>query len=284
MTIEQLIRLAILLSIMLIVISFALSATWRDATSLFRNPMLLLKSLLAMNVILPLFAATLVGIFSLRPAVAVALICVSVSPVPPFLPLKQLKLVGQQDYVYGLLGASSLLTIVLAPLSIMLIALAFSRDSHISPIGIARMVALTVLTPFAVGLIIHRLNPNFAVRVGPIAGKAGMVLLVVAFVPVLIKMWSPMIGLIGDGTLLAIIAFVLVGLAVGHLLGGPDPRYRTVLALATATRHPGVAMVIAAGASLEGSKLVAPALILYLLVSAIASAPYTRWRKRMHEA
>jgi bile acid:Na+ symporter, BASS family len=236
-----------------------------------------------MNVIMPLFAAALVGIFSLRPAVAIALIAVSVSPVPPFLPVKQLKLVGQQDYVYGLLGASSLLTMVLAPLSILLIGLAFSKDTHISPIAIGRMVALTVFAPFAVGLVIHRLNPTLAVRAAPIASKVGAVLLVVAFVPVLIKMWSPMIGLIGDGTLLAIIAFVLVGLAVGHLLGGPDPRYRTVLALATSTRHPGVAMVIA-GASLEGAKLVAPALILYLLVSAIASAPYARWRKRMHEA
>jgi bile acid:Na+ symporter, BASS family len=281
MTVEQLIRLAILLSIMLIVISFSLSATWRDATCLFRNPSQLLRSLLAMNVIMPLFAAALVGIFSLRPAVAIALIAVSVSPVPPFLPVKQLKLVGQQDYVYGLLGASSLLTMVLAPLSILLIGLAFSKDTHISPIAIGRMVALTVFAPFAVGLVIHRLNPTLAVRAAPIASKVGAVLLVVAFVPVLIKMWSSMIALIGDGTLLAIVAFVVVGLAVGHLLGGPDPRSRTVLALATATRHPGVAMVISA-VSVEGSKLVAPALILYLLVSAIASAPYSQWRKRMH--
>jgi bile acid:Na+ symporter, BASS family len=281
MTVEQLIRLAILLSIMLIVISFSLSATWRDATCLFRNPSQLLRSLLSMNVIMPLFAATLAGIFSLRPAVAIALIAVSVSPVPPFLPVKQLKLVGQQDYVYGLLGASSLLTIVLAPLSILLIGLAFSKETHISPIEIGRMVGLTVFAPFAVGLLIHHLNPTFAVRAAPIANKVGTVLLVVAFVPVLIKMWAPMIALIGDGTLLAIIAFVIVGLAVGHLLGGPDPRSRTVLALATATRHPGVAMVISA-ASVEGSKLVAPALILYLLVSAIASAPYSQWRKRMH--
>jgi bile acid:Na+ symporter, BASS family len=174
-----------------------------------------------------------------------------------------------------------LLCVVLAPLTILLISLAFSRDAHISPLAIGRMVGLTVFVPFAVGLIIHRLNPTFAERASPIANKVGSLLLVVAFVPVLIKMWPAMIALIGDGTLLAIIAFVVVGLVVGHLLGGPDPRSRTVLALATATRHPGVAMVISA-ASLEGSKLVAPALILYLIVAAIATAPYTIWRKRQH--
>jgi BASS family bile acid:Na+ symporter len=90
-----------------------------------------------------------------------------------------------------------------------------------------------------------------------------------------------MISLIGDGSLLAIVAFVAVGLAIGHLLGGPDPDDRTTFALATATRHPGVALVIAAGI-FPGGTLVAPALMLYLLVTAIASAPYVMWRKRRH--
>jgi BASS family bile acid:Na+ symporter len=106
-----------------------------------------------------------------------------------------------------------------------------------------------------------------------------VLLLVAAIVPVLITMWPAMISLIGDGTLLAIVAFIVVGLAVGHFLGGPDSDDRTVLALATATRHPGVALVIATG-NFPGEKLVAPALMLYLLVGAIASTPYVMWRKR----
>ncbi len=284
MTIQQLIRVAILLSIMLIVISFALRATWRDATSLFRNPSLLLRSLLAMNVLMPIFAMTLVGLFSLRPAVAIALLTLAVSPVPPFLPREQLQVAGKRAYdVHGLLGASSLLSIVLAPASVVLIGLAFSRHPDIDPLKIARIVALTVLLPFAAGLIINYLRPTFAASASPLAGKAGMLLLVVASVPILLKMWPAMISLIGDGTLLAIIAFVAVGLAAGHLLGGPDPRDRAVLALATAMRHPGVALVIASGVA-EGDKVVAPALLLYLLVGTLVSAPYVRWRRRIAAA
>jgi bile acid:Na+ symporter, BASS family len=112
-----------------------------------------------------------------------------------------------------------------------------------------------------------------------LADKAGVLLLVVALVPVLIKMWPAMIALIGDGTLLAILAFVAVGLAVGHLLGGPGSDDRAVLALATAMRHPGVALVIASG-TVAGDKVVAPALLLYLLVGTIATVPYVMWRKR----
>ena len=87
-----------------------------------------------------------------------------------------------------------------------------------------------------------------------------------------------MLELIGNGTLLAIVAFVAVGLAVGHLLGGPDPQERGVLALATAMRHPGVALVIASGIS-EADNVVGPALMLYLLVGTLVSAPYVRWRR-----
>jgi bile acid:Na+ symporter, BASS family len=266
---------------MLIVLSFALLATWHDATSLLSKPSQLLRSLLAMNVLLPLFAAASVAVFALRPPVAIALLALSVSPVPPFLPQKQLKLVERQEYVYGLLATTSLLSIVLAPLTIVLIGFAFSRKVSIEPVAIGRIVALTVLIPFALGLIIRRLRPTIALRASPLASRAGIVLLVAAFVPVIITMWPAMISLIGDGTLLAIVAFIVVGLALGHLLGGPEPDDRTALALATATRHPGVALVIAAG-SFPDEKLVAPALLLYLLVGAIASAPYVRWRKRRH--
>jgi BASS family bile acid:Na+ symporter len=277
--IADFIRIAVLLSIMLIVLGFALLCTWSDATSLFRNRGLLLRSLLAMNVILPMFAAALAAIFTLRPVIEVVLIALAVSPVPPFLPLKQSKLVGHHEYIYGLLGATSLLTIVLAPVTVTLIGLVFSRHTSIAHMAIARIVGSTALVPFALGLFIHRANPNLAFRVSPIASKVGMALLLAALVPVFIKEWPGMISLIGDGTVLAIIAFVVVGLAAGHWLGGPNPNTRTVLALATATRHPGVALIIA-NANLPDEKLVAPAVLLYLLVSAITSAPYVMWRKR----
>jgi bile acid:Na+ symporter, BASS family len=77
--------------------------------------------------------------------------------------------------------------------------------------------------------------------------------------------------------------FVLIGLAAGHLLGGPDPDDRTVLALSTATRHPGVAIAIA-NANFPGGKLAVAAVLLYVLVSAVVSIPYLNWIKRRHAA
>ena len=48
-------------------------------------------------------------------------------------------------------------------------------------------------------------------------------------------MWT----LIGNATVLAFAAFVIVSLAVGHLLGGPAPENRIAPAISTASRHPG---------------------------------------------
>ena len=75
-----------------------------------------------------------------------------------------------------------------------------------------------------------------------------------------------------------------LGLLVGHLAGGPDPEHRTVLALATASRHPGVALVAGISASVQAPKLVTAAVLLAFVVSMIVSAPYAAWRKRVHGA
>jgi bile acid:Na+ symporter, BASS family len=89
MTIAHLVLSTELLSSVLIVFDFGLRSTVRDATTLFRHPLLLVRSVLATSVLMPLFAASIVAVFSLRPAIGIALIALAVSPVPPFLPGQQ---------------------------------------------------------------------------------------------------------------------------------------------------------------------------------------------------
>ena len=86
-------------------------------------------------------------------------------------------------------------------------------------------------------------------------------------------------ALIGNGTLVALAAFVLVGVAIGHFLGGPEPENRAALAISTASRHPGIAGAVAA-ANFPDQKLVTAAVLLYLLVNALVLTPYQSWIKR----
>jgi BASS family bile acid:Na+ symporter len=83
---------------------------------------------------------------------------------------------------------------------------------------------------------------------------------------------------IREGTLTALVVITLIWLAVGHLLGGPDEDDRTVLAFATASRHPGVAMAVG---SLTGEPLAPIGVLLAVVVSELAVMPYKRWRTRL---
>jgi BASS family bile acid:Na+ symporter len=126
---------------------------------------------------------------------------------------------------------------------------------------------------------VHTLAPVAADRlVNPIAKIASIALLLSAVV--ILFSGAPAIWeLTGNGTLVAIAAFVLVGLLIGHFVGGPKPENRTGLALATASRHPGIAIALAV-ANFPEEKLAISAVLLYLLVNILVSIPYHILTKR----
>ena len=90
-----------------------MGASYEDATYLLRRPALLARALLSMYFVAPIFEVMLDALFDLTHAVKIALLLIAVSPVPPILPGKQLKLGGRTHYVYGLLVAASLSAIIL---------------------------------------------------------------------------------------------------------------------------------------------------------------------------
>lgn len=279
MTLAEVIRLALLASIVLLVFSLGLQAPPGSAVRLIRRPGLLARSLLAMYVLVPLFAIGLALAFDLPFPVKVALVALAVSPVPPFLPKKQLKAGGSGSYAFGLLVVAGVLAIVFVPLALHLGSSVFERAADISPAAIARIVALTIVVPLGLGMLVAHLAPRVADRIAKPAGLIATVLLVAAFLPVLVTMWRPMMSLIGDGTLAAFVAFAVAALIAGDVLGGPRQDDRVVLALSSAARHPGVAMAIAS-ANAADEKLVPAAVLLYLVVNGIVSVLYLKWRAR----
>lgn len=266
-------------SVALSVLAIGLKATISDATFLFRRPAKLVRALLSMSVVMPLFALALVLLFDLHPAVQIALVAISVSPIPPIFPNKALKAGGAETYTIGLLVASCTLSVIVIPLAMEV----FERVSGFPLSMRARTVAWTVLTtvfiPLVIGIAVRALATRLAERLAKPVGTIALVLLILSALPVLIGMARPIWQLIGDGTLLSFSAFALVGFVVGHALGGPDSDNRPVLALATAARHPAVALGIA-HANFPNQKLAAPAVVLYLIVSTVLSALYLKWIKR----
>lgn len=281
MNLETLLMLALKSSIFLIVFSLALKATMDDALYLFRHPSELFRSFLSMNVLMPFMAAILASAFNLHPAVEIAIITLAVSPVPPFLPGKELKAGGHVSYAIGLLVAAGALAIVFVPLAVEILGRLFDRPAYVSSGTITQIVLISVLLPLAAGIAVRSFSTAFADRIARPLSAVAAVMLIVSALPLLITAWPAIMSLIGNGTIIAIAAFVIFGLTVGHLLGGPAPDDRTVLALSTACRHPGIALAIA-NVNFPGQKLVLGALLLYLILSIVITLPYLNWRRRHH--
>src|SRR5262245_5064763 len=273
--------LAIIVSIVLMVFALGLRSAPGYATDLLREPGLLGRSLVAMYLVMPTVVIALVASFELRQEVKVALVALALSPMPPFLPAKQLKLVTRESYVYGMLVVASATAIVLVPVTLALLKTRIGIASPLTANEMLRTVLVTVLVPLALGMVARRRWPAFAARSSARFNAVGGALLAVAGTVELATQWPELRSLIGDGTVLAIAAFTVVGLVVGHTLGGPRAQERTVLAVATAARHPAVAIGIVLNA-FPDQDLAPTAVLLAVLVSTIAAAPYTAWRKRVH--
>jgi bile acid:Na+ symporter, BASS family len=283
MTASQWLGLALQGSIMLTVLGLGLTATFQDATFLFRRPPLLLRAVLSMNVIMPIIATLIATTFALPFEVKVALVALAVSPVPPIIQKKQITAGGREEYVVGLLVAMSVLAIVLIPLTVVIIDYVFDRAAVIGPLAIAKIMLMTVLAPLFVGLLIRHWIPAAEKASGPIITIAG-ILLVIAVVVLLFGLWPTIRTFIGNGVVLMCAVLAVVGLVVGHFLGGPRPGDRSALALSTASRHPAVALAIATSGAISEPKPELGIILLYLIVATIVSIPYQKWRVRVPAA
>jgi BASS family bile acid:Na+ symporter len=279
MTLANVILLVLKTSLFLSVMAIGLKATLSDTTYLFRRPAQLMRALLSINVFMPLIALMMAATFDLDPAVKIALVTLSVSPVPPVMPHKALQAGGREEYTIGLFTAGLILSVAIIALTLELFDQLGNVPLRMSARSIALTVAVMTVLPLTIGIILRAVLPVVADRAARPLSLISLVLLVISFLPVLFGMFSSMLVLIGDGTLFDLGAFAVVGLIVGHLFGGPLPEDRTVLTLATSSRHPAIAATIA-HVNFPNEKLAIAAVFLYLIISGILFIPYLKWVKR----
>jgi BASS family bile acid:Na+ symporter len=283
MSLAQLIPLVVNISMFMIVLALGLETTMDDALSLLRQPALLLRSILAMYIVMLALAIALDLLFSPPTPLKIALVTLALSPVPPILPTKQKKAGGTNSYTIGLLVAAALVAIVLVPVTVAILGNVFGRSLQMPIDKVALIVVTSVIAPLVVGIVLRWLAPNVAHALARPIAMMATVLLVLAVLPVVVIAWPMVQGLIGNGLVILLAVFTLVGLAAGHLLGGPDPDNRTVLALATGARHPGVAIAIAS-VNFPDERGVLAVVLFHLIFATIVSVPYVMWRTRSHAA
>jgi BASS family bile acid:Na+ symporter len=266
----------------LLVLAVGLQSTLDDLLYVLRRPALLARAFIAISIVVPTVAVLTVNWLPLGLPAKVGVIMMSLAALPPFAPGAELRAGGRRSYSYGLYAAFALLTIVIVPVTVEVLDRLFGRSAEVSLTVLSREVLLSVLLPLVVGMLIHARWPALAERIAPSVSKVSMAVLLVIVALLLYRAWPAMVSLIGNGTVLAVVVITVAAVAAGHLLAAPDPRDQVALATAAATRHPGIALMVANGFAPD--KRVTAMILLYVLFSFASVTVYQQARKRMTKA
>ncbi len=270
----ELLLIALKASVGVLILAIGLGSTFADLLYIWRRPALLLRSLLAMYVLVPLVAVLLVSLLPISAAVKAALLVLAVSAGAPLLPRK-LGAFGSDAYVFSLVVLSSLLAIALVPAWVALAAEHFHVAGEVEPRVVAMVIAKSFLLPLVVGLVLGKLFPALAARFADrLMAIAGVVLTGSALV-LLVTHWQLFLEMQSLG-ILSLLLMLASALVIGHVMGGPSADDRTALAISCTTRHVGLAVLVAS--SFPGPKTTVM-IAAYIVASAVVSIPYLKWRR-----
>jgi len=269
-------------SMFLLILAIAMQSRWACVVDLIRNPRPLLRGIVAVNLVVPLVALLVSLAVKLDEPVEAGLLLMAVSPLAPLVPGNALKMGADRSRLMAYYAALAFLEIFLVPLTVWLIA-TIRGGYAVAPIDlIAKVIAVTILLPIAIGMAMQALAPDFSDKAARIVSLVGTIILVIGFVLVMSAVWRPIASLIGNGTIIAFAMPVAAGLAAGHVLGGPAWHERGTMAVTAAIRHPGIAGAIA---TVNGAGPRAQAaILLFLLTGVIVTAIYSAWYKRNRPA
>lgn len=266
--------LLIKLSVVALIFAIGLSSTPADLAYLWRRPWQLLRSLAAMYIVVPLVAFLVVRAVDLPQGVEVALLVLAVSAGAPLLPRKLMK-IGHESYMLSLVVTSSVVAVVAVPLWLEVLRPLYGLTTELHAADVAIAIAKTFVGPIALGMAIRWRVPDMSQALADrILAVAGLAL--IGCVLLLLALHGALLLQVGWPSLLTLVGMTLAALVVGHVFGGPGAGDRTGLAMACATRHVGIAMVVAA--SVPGPRT-AVLVAAYLLAAALVSVPYLRWRR-----
>jgi bile acid:Na+ symporter, BASS family len=259
-------------SIIALGLALGLDAGVDDVLYLTTRPARLGRAFLAICIVVPAAAAVLVQLLPLIGPVKAGIVLMALAPMPPVIPPRSLRLGARRAYVYGLYVTFVVLTVVTVPVTVQVLSRIFHVHAHVPIPRLVRDLLVTVIAPIAVGMFVRALWPDAAHRLGTHIDRISKILLMSLVALVIALASRQLVALIGNGTLLAMLGVVVIGVVCGHLLGGPDRDERAPLASASGMRHPGIALMIAQVNFPD--KRVDAAIVLFTLVGLVVITLY----------
>jgi bile acid:Na+ symporter, BASS family len=236
----KVVPVALLVFVVSSMLAVGLSLTVGQILVPLRNARLVILSLVANFVLMPLAALLIARVLRLDQPLGVALLLLGGAAGAPFLPKLAGVAKGNLAFAVGLMVLLMVLTVGYMPLVMPLLLEGVSVD----PTAIARSLVVLMLLPLVIGLAVRARYAVAAGRAAPVLNRASTLSLTLMVVLMLVTNMRSIIDLFGTRGILASLLFLLVGFGLGWLLGGPARDTRNVLALGTAQRNIAAALVV----------------------------------------
>ena len=244
---------------------------------IWQRPGPMVRGLFSVLIAVPALALVVTRLLDLPRQAAIGVVLMAISPGAPVALRRSLGAGGHRAFAPSLQISVALLAVFSMPLSITALNHVYAGHASVAPWDVARQVFVAQLLPLGLGMALRQAAAPLAARLEPRLARIGNALLVATVVVVLINGWEGTVTA-GFRVLTAVALITGAALAVGHLLGGPEPATRTAVAITSAARNPGLALLVAAVNAAPPA--ISAAILAYLVVSVLAIVPYAAWRSR----
>lgn len=243
-------------------------------SALLCKPGVNLRYFLATFVVMPAFAVILGVLAHLPQPLWIGLTLMSIAPpAPPA--SRRLRKMGDYDLGLAWQAEAFVLAVVMIPLTVAIVqALGLvAQDVNLTWRPMIERSVLFFGAPMLVGLLLRRYwSAGADALETPVGVAANLGFLILGILVLIVAI--PVILHYDLASIAITVAFVIVAVLVGHLLGGPGSKTRVTLAAMLAARFPVPALILAQ--SNGAIKELLPVILVYLVAGALLVPIYDR--------
>lgn len=258
---QQFANLSILIYIISTMLSMGLSFFPKQFIEPLKDKKLILKSLAANFILIPILTYIILQLIPLQPGLAIGLVLMAAGAGSPFM----LKLVqfmkADIAFAVGLMLILSTVTLIYMPLVLSFLLPGVSVNS----LSIAVSLIILIFLPLIGGTTVKWRCTNLAKRIKPTFNQISNIFLFAVVVLYLGLNYQDFLAVFGTGALVAAVTFVLASFLIGYMLGGPSKNTKTVLGMGTAIRNSSAAFVVALANFSSEYDVMAMIIVVYLL-------------------
>ena len=258
---QQFANLSVLIYIVTTMLSMGLNFFPKQFLEPLKDKSLILKSLAANFILLPIITYIILLVIPLEQGLAIGLILMAAGAGSPFM----LKLVqfmkADIAFAVGLMLILSIVTLFYMPLVLSFLLPGVS----VNPLSIASSLLVLIFLPLIIGTSVKLRYREIAKTIQPTFNQISNIFIVIVIVLYLGLNYKDFLAVFGTGALIASIIFILTAFIIGYVLGGPSKNTKSVLGMGTAIRNSSAAFVVAVTNFSSEYDVMAMIIVVYML-------------------